>query len=137
MFTLFPDETSKDALNAAELRHLFQESLRRARRKRVDVVGLDSCSHAFLEVAYQLEGLTDVLVAPQTFLPGEGWPYERLLTAWRRRHPADAESLARLLVSETIAAYRQQKAPPRIALSAINLRALDQWPAPWIPSRWE
>ena len=126
LFTLFPDETSKDALNAAELRHLFQESLRRARRKRVDVVGLDSCSHAFLEVAYQLEGLTDVLVAPQTFLPGEGWPYERLLTAWRRRHPADAESLARLLVSETIAAYRQQKAPPRIALSAINLRALDQ-----------
>jgi CHAT domain/Clostripain family len=126
LFTLFPDETSKDALNAAELRHLFQESLSRARRRRVDLVGLDSCSHAFLEVAYQLEGLTTLLVAPQTFLPGQGWPYERLLTAWRRRRPADPESLARLLVSEVIAAYRQEKDPPQIALSAIDLRALDQ-----------
>jgi len=125
-FTLFPDETSKDALNAAELRHLFQESLSRARRKRVDVVGLDSCSHAFLEVAYQLEDLTTLLVAPQTFLPGTGWPYERLLTAWRRRRPADPESLARLLVSEVIAAYRKEQGPPQIALSAIDLRALDQ-----------
>jgi CHAT domain/Clostripain family len=126
LFTLFPDETSKDALNATELRHLFQESLSRARRKRVDVVGLDSCSHAFLEVAYQLEDLTTLLVAPQTFLPGPGWPYERLLTAWRRRRPADPESLARLLVSEVIAAYRQETDPPHIALSAIDLRALDQ-----------
>jgi hypothetical protein len=125
-FTLFPDETSKDALDAAELRHLFQESLSRGRRKRVDVVGLDSCSHAFLEVAYQLEDLTTLLVAPQTFLPGPGWPYERLLTAWRRRRPADPESLARLLVSEVIAAYRKEQGPPQIALSAIDLRALDQ-----------
>jgi hypothetical protein len=126
LFTLFPDETSRDALSAAELRYLFQESLRRARRKRVDVVGLDSCSHAFVEVAYQLEGLADILVAPQTFLPGQGWPYERLLAAWRRRRPADAESVARLLVSEVMAAYRKEKNPPRSALSAVDLRVLDQ-----------
>jgi hypothetical protein len=126
LFTLFADETSKDALNAAELRHLFQESLRRARRQRVDVVGLDSCSHAFLEVAYQLEGLTDILVAAQTFLPGQGWPYERLLTEWRRQRPDTSGSLARLFVYEVIAAYRRKRNLPPIALSAIDLRALDQ-----------
>lgn len=126
LFTLFPDETSRDALNAAELRRLFEESLGHARRRQVDVVGLDSCSHAFLEVAYQLEGLATFLVAPQTFFPGQGWPYQRLLSAWRRRRPADPESLARLLVSEVIATYRQTKAPPPIALSAIDLRALEQ-----------
>jgi hypothetical protein len=125
LFTLFPDETSKDALDAAELRHLFRESLRRARRKRVDLIGLDSCSHAFLEVAYQFEDLADVLVAPQTFLPGQGWPYRRLLAAWHRQRPADADRLARLLVSEVIATYGEEQHPPRIALSAINLRALD------------
>ncbi len=124
-FALFPDETSKDALNAAELRELFRESLRRARRKRVDVIGLDSCAHAFLEVAYQLEGLADLLVASQTFLPGQGWPYRRLLAAWHRQRPADGKGLATLLVSETIAAYRRDKGPPEIALSAIDLRALD------------
>jgi hypothetical protein len=125
LFTLFPDDTSKDALNAAELRFLFQESLRRARRRRVDLVGLDSCSHAFIEVAYQLEGLADILVAPQTVLPGQGWPYDRLLAAWRRRRPGDAEALARLLVSHVIDAYRNEKGPPPIALSAIDLRVLE------------
>ncbi len=126
LFTLFSDETSQDALNAAELRHLFREALTRCRRGQVDVIGLDSCAHAFLEIAYQLEGLAEILVAPQATLTGRGWPYDRVLAAWRRHRPADPEALARLLVAEVVAAHRREGDSAQVALSAINLRALDQ-----------
>lgn len=126
LFSLFPDETSKDALNAAELRYLFAESLKRSKRKQVDVIGLDSCSPAFVEVAYQLEGLAEIMVAPQTYLPGQGWPYDKVLAAWHRHKPATPQALAQLLVTEVIAAYRKAEKHESVALSAINLKALDR-----------
>lgn len=125
LFTLLPDETSKDALNAAELHRVFQESLRRARRERVDLIGLDAGSHAVLEVAYQLEGVADIFVVSQISPPGPSWPYGRLLSAWRRRRPADSEGVARLFLSEVIAGYRRRRTPSPAALSAVDLRGLD------------
>lgn len=130
LFSLFHDATSKDALDAAELRRVFAESLAQSGRERVDVLGLDTCSVAFLEVAYQLEGLAALLVAPQTVLPGEGWPYDQILTAWqarlRRRGGVAPQALAQLLVECVVAAYSGHAQQDRVALSAINLAALDR-----------
>jgi hypothetical protein len=48
--------------------------------RKLDVIGFDACLMASAEVAHQLRGNADFLVASQEVEGGEGWPYTRLLT---------------------------------------------------------
>jgi hypothetical protein len=38
----------------------------------------------FLELAYELEDLVSILIAPQTKIPTSGWNYVRVLTRWKQ-----------------------------------------------------
>ena len=60
-----------DALTAAK----------RSLQKAVDVIAFKDCFMANLEVAYELNGLADYLLASPGLVPVEGWPYEDIFNA--------------------------------------------------------
>jgi len=64
-------EELRDALTAAK----------RALQKPVDIIAFKDCFMANLEIAYELEGLADYLLASPGLVPVEGWPYQAMFDA--------------------------------------------------------
>ena len=54
---------------------------KRSLQKAVDVIAFKDCFMANLEVAYELNGLADYLLASPGLVPVEGWPYEDIFNA--------------------------------------------------------
>jgi len=46
---------------------------------KIDIVGMDACFMAMTEVAYQIKGYADILVASEESEPSDGWPYDIIL----------------------------------------------------------
>ncbi len=68
-----------DSLTLPQLSSAIRGALARVGRDTLDLVGFDMCLMAQYEVALELQGLTEVLVASQATEPGDGWPYDRVL----------------------------------------------------------
>lgn len=132
LFSICHDKTSSDALEAHELRTILEQvtEAEAMNRRTIDFIGLDMGAAAFVEIAYQMEGLAQVLVASQRFVPDNGWPYDQILTRWQERltqKSATAQDLGRLIV-ETVADYYQgdkKYSPDDVRLAAVNLTALE------------
>jgi len=133
LFSLCHDQTSHDALEAHQLSEIFEpiaDELDRqaagegdARRRRVDLVGLDLGAAAFVELAYQICGAVDVLVASQRPLPDAGWPYQSILRTWQeccRTGEVTAEALGRLIVDAVVTAYPAPTYDVRMAALALD-----------------
>ena len=71
-----------DSLTTQALRAAIEQSALR----RVDVLGCDACLMSMVEIAYELRGVADFLVASETEQPSQSWPYAPLLAALRE-HP--------------------------------------------------
>lgn len=79
------DGTGKsDELTLVELRMGIQAGLEGAGVAKLDLIGFDMCLMAQLEVAAELAGLGDVMVASEALEPGYGWPYDRLMPQFGR-----------------------------------------------------
>src|SRR5690606_2700231 len=75
----------------------------------LDIVGFDMCLMAQYEVALELQGLADVLVASQATEPGDGWPYDRVLPEFANAHATTA-ALAAQIVEKFDGYYREREA---------------------------
>jgi hypothetical protein len=47
--------------------------------KKIDIVGMDACFMAMLEVAYQIKDSTNILISSQNIEPGRGWNYKNVI----------------------------------------------------------
>jgi hypothetical protein len=64
----------------------------------LDLLGFDACLMATVEIAYQLRGLTSVIVGSQEREPGQGWPYHRILRALAAQPEMTAQQLGQAIV---------------------------------------
>jgi hypothetical protein len=87
-----PDPNTGDSLTVAEVKKAIAASI----RHRVDILGLNACGMAFLEVAYELRGVADVQIASQ--VEAKPWPYSALVQ--RAAPGVTAEQLAIAFVRE-------------------------------------
>jgi hypothetical protein len=83
VFSLSYDQRSGNYLDVSDLGWVIREALNEARREQIELPAIDSCHVQFLELAYELEDLVQVLIAPQTAIPLRGWDYERVLSGWK------------------------------------------------------
>jgi hypothetical protein len=116
---LGPDPTSGRFLTNRVLRDAIAGSLRR----RVDVLALNACSMALLELTDGLRDVATVQLASQ--VDATIWPYHELLAALVRAPDLPAEELARALVGrieEQLA--RRQRRDTLVALRSAELEAL-------------
>ena len=74
---LFDDSQDTYATNQ-DLTRAFDQ-IKKDLGTNVDIVGMDACLMAMLEVGYQIKDSVNVLVASQQTEPGEGWAYSGFL----------------------------------------------------------
>lgn len=106
---LFDDGTGH-SLDTLELARVTR-AIATAVGQPLDLLGMDACLMANLEVAYELRDSVRCLVASQELVPGHSWPYADIYSALRASPALDGAALARLVVERYLDYYRQN--PPR------------------------
>ncbi len=115
---IFNDKARLDQMmswgNEGALRHL-------------NIIGMDACLMAMIEVQYQVRQFADVMIASQEVEPLRGWPYDTILADLAVRPAMTPSELAALIVDRYIESYakdgRQQQ---DITQSAIDLSRLGE-----------
>jgi hypothetical protein len=131
LFTVCRDDRAGSSLDAVTFGSALRAALDEQGRERLELLAIDTCYTQFLELAYELEGRVDVVVASQALSPGEGWDYSALLERWSAAIAAapegalDAVSMARTLVPALVEAYERSGRTQPYTVSALDLRQLD------------
>jgi len=73
------DDTQGTFMNNQDLAEAFATISNQVYGKKVDIVGMDACLMAMLEVGYQIRNYADYFVASEENEPGEGWSYSGFL----------------------------------------------------------
>jgi Clostripain family len=122
-FGLAYDERSGDCLDTRELARVLATGHRLLGRK-IDLVGMDACLMAMLEIAWQLRDHACVLVGSEEIEPGTGWPYAAILRDLTARPSMNPAELAATVVRRYVRAYKWSW--QGITQSAIDLSRLDE-----------
>jgi hypothetical protein len=64
---------------------------------KLKLLGFDACLMGNIEVAYDLRSYYDIMVASEEVVPGDGWPYDTILT--QIASTTDTEGLGSLIVN--------------------------------------
>jgi len=73
------DDTSGTHLSMSELKQALN-TIKTDTGKNIDVLGFDACLMQMIEVAYQVKDYSDVMVGSEETEPGDGWPYDTILS---------------------------------------------------------
>ncbi|WP_438317003.1 clostripain-related cysteine peptidase [Candidatus Caldatribacterium sp. SIUC1] len=77
----------------------------RAGGVRFNLIGMDACLMAMVEVAYEIRNYGDILVASQAEEPGDGWNYGRLFRRLAKSPTMSPTALAQEIVKSYFAYY--------------------------------
>ncbi len=129
VFTICRDDSCGGYMDVVELGAVIREVLGERQRAHLEILAVDSCHSQFLELAYELEGIVQVLLAAQTTVPASGWNYTKVLRTWmqtvqKAKEGSDAASVARALLPAIVESYRTDSKHPCV-VSALDLRRLD------------
>jgi len=145
LFAICDDRATNDAIELHELSATLKAAFPPDSSRRLVMLACDMYAMQFMEVAYELRGLLDLLVGIQ---PGESeiagpllhWPYARLLQRWHQvvaapienvtpawKSPVNPQGL--MLAQETVTLLGDhygstEKSDSALTVSAINLEAL-------------
>ncbi len=93
-------------------------------KKNVDIVGMDACLMAMIEVGLQIDDYANLLVGSQQVEPGEGWAYSGFLNALCAQPNASPVQLATYIVG-AYGAFYKKNGETDFTQSAINLGKLE------------
>lgn len=116
------DDGSQHSLDTVELERVTR-SIGEAVGQPLDLLGMDACLMASLEVAYQLRETVRTLVASQELVPGTSWPYADILGRLRANPDMTAEDLSKTIVSRFVAHYAAH--PPELNRGDVTKVAVD------------
>ena len=96
----------------------------------IDLIGFDACLMATIETAYELKDYADVLVASEETEPGDGWPYDTILSALTQTPTMTPQELGKTIVEKYIAYYGTSGSQTMAAIDLTKItdvaQALDQ-----------
>ncbi len=78
-FGVAPDKSHGGWMHPPHIREAL-ETAQTATGEKIDVIGFDACCMASTEVASELSGVADFMVASQNSVGGEGWPYAKIFS---------------------------------------------------------
>lgn len=76
---------------------IVEQAIRHSHKHAVDLLALNACWMATLEVAYGMRSVAEVQVGSQVY--AQAWPYDAIVAAISKSLPGSAEQLARIIVS--------------------------------------
>jgi hypothetical protein len=93
--------------------------------KNLDIIGMDACLMAMVEVTYQMKGLVNLFVGSEQTIPGNGYPYSKFINPLSL-NPLTTSPLQ--LALSMVAAYKEyytlQEPTPDFTLSAIDVTSI-------------
>ena len=110
------DWTDNDVLFMAEVREALENAA--AAGYRLDLIGFDACVMGMIEVAHEVSGLADVMVASERFEWADGWPYHTILEDLAANPRMDAAAFGSVIVDQ------YGIAEPGMTMSALDLTQL-------------
>ena len=114
------DDQAQDYLDNVELKKVLTRITKKLARK-IDILGMDACLMSMAEVYYQMRDVAEYSVGSEESEPGEGWPYDRILTALAAKPDMTPEELSKTIVSQYLTSY---KAGDNVTQSAVKLAEL-------------
>jgi hypothetical protein len=118
------DDSSADFLDNVEMKAVLDQAAARFMHK-IDLLGCDACLMNMLEVAYQVRGSCQYLVASQEEEPGDGWPYDLILGKLTANPQMTPALLAATIVQEYNRFYRENYPNLPVTQSALDLDKLE------------
>jgi Ca2+-binding RTX toxin-like protein/methionine-rich copper-binding protein CopC len=118
--TSWDDASGGDNLSLAE----YRAALQAASVSHFDIVGFDACLQGMIEQAWDVAGLSDVLVASQELEPGDGWEYQNVLGTLATNPSATTFDLGAAMVSSYGNHYAGQADITMAATRTASLTAL-------------
>ncbi|MHA1899124.1 MAG: clostripain-related cysteine peptidase [Promethearchaeota archaeon] len=113
------DQSYSDYLSATELYNTLSPASRH-----IDVLGFDACLMGSMEIFYQLKDVADVIVGSEKTEPGDGYPYDDILS-WLTTHPsASASDLGSQIVDKYFLSYPSYEAITNTAVDTSKLQNL-------------
>lgn len=110
-------------LTPQELRQALQEGVPKKNEKyELSVIGFDACSMSMFEVAYELRGLADFMVASQEEVPDLSFPYDTLVQKFREAK--DPAVLCKDGVYDYVRAYQDYICDASTGMKPVTLSAL-------------
>ena len=113
------DDSAKDFLDNKELSKVVERTAAAAGHP-VDILGLDACLMAMVELAYEMRDHAGVVVGSQQLEPGDGWPYNKVARAIAAKPSITARDLASQIVRDYVASYTDDE----VTQSAVDTRAV-------------
>jgi hypothetical protein len=115
------DDSSKDFLDTADLRQVFNTVEAKTGRK-LDIIGMDACLMAAVEGARELAPHASYFLASQEVEPMDGWPYQPILTSLNADAGMTPADLTQKIVGEFAKSYQAQtRAEETVTQSAVSL----------------
>ncbi len=92
------------------------DNARAAQRRRLDILGFDSCDMSRVETIQFLGTQAARIVCSQIGVPFSGWPYNTILDRVAANPGMDADDVAKVILDEYYESYR----PPRVTMTALD-----------------
>jgi hypothetical protein len=123
------DVTNNDILYMKEVQIALESAKNRlmdrlATNLKLDIVAFDACLMGMVEVAYALRNVANYIVGSEQTEPGDGWPYDRILTELAANPSMTARDLASLIVTKYGEQYGSSGLTTQSALDISNLNNL-------------
>ena len=118
------DDGSGHSLDTIELGSVLRQTAEIIGQP-VDILGMDACLMSNIEVAYQARPYARYLVGSEESEPGDGWPYDYILSKLTANPDMHAPELAGIIVRDYLQFYQDQRYRGDITQSALDLSRID------------
>jgi hypothetical protein len=86
--------SGRNYLTPKALREALENAKRNIPEARLDIIGIDACSMSLVELASELAGFGDFMIASQEDVPDQSFPYEEVLQKLEVHAPDDVEGIS-------------------------------------------
>ncbi len=111
------DDSAKDFLDNLEIKKVFS-GVKKVLGRKIDIIGMDACLMNMMEVMYQVKDFSLFGVGSEETEPGDGWPYDKVLSAIASRPSMTPREVSEMIVNRYIKSY---PASENVTLSSCDL----------------
>ena len=120
------DDGTGHSLDTIELGNVLRAVTKDVGRP-LDLLGMDACLMSALEVGYQAQASTRVVVGSEEVEPGAGWCYDAILGDLNARPTMDGRQLGTTVVDRYVASYRDQPGQWPVTQCALDASQLTKF----------
>lgn len=120
------DDHTGNSIKTEQLGTAFSQ-ISRIIGKKIDIVGMDACLMAMIEVAAEFSESADYFIASQEVIPAAGWPYDRIFGLWEDTRNEGTESLLKMMTREYADFYEENPmlGSIKVSLSSVDLKKMN------------